>query len=90
MQYSAQSYQSHKEETRTVTTVVTSSPQHAQSDDGQSRSPNIQSREKFMSNLNTFMTVIVEKAKPQPVVVGNIPEIEEAIKKEKASRILRD
>lgn len=61
-------------------------PEYSNTDQGQSSSravvPNLG---RFVANLHSFMGLMVDKAKPQQVLIGDITEIEEAIKKEKVS-----
>lgn len=57
---------------------VTESPDKQSS---KGAAPNL---DRFLSNLHNFMGLMLEKTKPTQVLIGNIAEIEEAVKKEKA------
>ena len=63
-------------------------PDHSNANQGQSSSkavvPNL---DRFLANLHSFMGLMVDKAKPQQVLIGNIAEIEETIIKEKVKLI---
>ena len=40
-------------------------------------------RFRFITGLNNFMSVIMEKAKPHSILIGSMNEIDEAVQKEK-------